>query len=160
MRLWPFGRAETRASVSNAAIEALLAGASVAAPQASATGGGHSSHWCHVVQCSRHKPPQQAPRHPLTPSFLRDYATRMLLHGNAIYLVDIEDGLTLIPAASFEVGGGYRKSSWVYSLELPRPSGSPITRRIPSETVILHVSRGAAVATPWLGQIAHSKLLG
>lgn len=149
MRLWPFGRAETRASASNAAIDALLAGASVAAPQASATAAATAAIGAvgSVLATSRPSALQDI----LSPAFLRDYAQRMLLHGNAIYLVDIEDGLTLIPAASFEVGGGYRSSSWMYSLELNRPSGSPITRRLPGAGVV-HVSRGAAAATPWLGR--------
>ena len=82
---------------------------------------------------------------------MMDLARRLLLSGNAVYMIEVdEDGLSLLPAQTFEVSGSYRPSSWVYRLELARPSGEPLTKVVPSEGVA-HVRVGARPGAPWMG---------
>ena len=93
------------------------------------------------------------------PPLLVDLVRRLLLTGNVAYLVDSDEsgGLDLIPAQTFEVSGGYRPSSWVYKLELARPSGSPIVRLVPAEGVV-HVKINASRSSPWMGSSALGNL--
>ena len=88
----------------------------------------------------------------LRPAVLVDMARRVLLTGNAVYLLDVDEigGMSLVPASSFEVTGGYRPSSWVYRVELPRPSGDPVLRVITVDGVV-HVKVGAKTVEPWRG---------
>ena len=88
----------------------------------------------------------------LRPAVLVDMARRVLLTGNAVYMLDVDEigGMSLVPASSFEVTGGYRPSSWVYRLELPRPSGEPVTKVITVEGVV-HVKVGTKTVEPWRG---------
>lgn len=88
----------------------------------------------------------------LNPAFMVDMARRLLLSGNALYMIDVDDaeGLSLVPYSTFEVAGGYRPCTWLYRLELPRPSGSPVVRSMPAEGVV-HVRVGARPASPWQG---------
>ena len=88
----------------------------------------------------------------LTPPLLVDMIRRVLVTGNAVYVIDVDadGGLSLIPAQSFQVSGGYRPSSWVYRIELPRPSGDPLVRSIPAEG-IMHVKVNASRGSPWSG---------
>ena len=67
-------------------------------------------------------------------------------------MLDVDDigALSLVPAQTFEVSGGYRPTSWVYRMELPRPSGSPVKRVVASEGVA-HVRVGAKTVSPWQG---------
>ena len=88
----------------------------------------------------------------LRPAVLVDMARRVLLTGNAVYMLDVDEigGMSLVPASSLKVTGGYRPSSWVYRLELPRPSGEPVTRVITVEGVV-HVKVGTKTVEPWRG---------
>ena len=72
----------------------------------------------------------------------------MMVSGNYVAVIDVEDGIGLIPSCGSDVGGGIRPSSWVYQVDLPRPGGDPIKRRVPAEGVV-HVLSGAAAASPW-----------
>ena len=88
----------------------------------------------------------------LRPAVLVDMARRVLLTGNAVYLLDVDEigGMSLVPASSFEVTGGYRPSSWVYRLSLPRPSGEPVTK-VKTVDGVVHVKVGAKTVEPWRG---------
>ena len=45
----------------------------------------------------------------VTPVFLIDLARRLWRSGNAVYLIDVdEQGLSLLPASGFDVGGSGR----------------------------------------------------
>ena len=149
MKWWPWTQHEEHRSYSNAAVDALLASASVATPEASATAAVVASVGA-VSGVLASSIPSAYPEL-LTPAFLADYAARMLVTGNAVYMIDVEDGIGLIPSCAFDVGGGYRPSSWVYELDLPRPSGDPIKRRAPGQGVV-HILSGAAPASPWRGR--------
>ena len=152
MRLLPWGnKAEHRASSTNAVVDALLSGATQAQAEASATAAATSA--IHAIAdafaVANVAPPSLA--QVLNPVFLVDLARRVLITGNAVYAMDVDDdGLSLVPASRFEVSGGYRPSSWTYKLDLPRPSGSPITRVVPAEGVA-HVRVGTRPDSPWQG---------
>ena len=143
MKLWPF-RFEKR-SYSNAAVDALLARASVATPEASATAAAVASVQAVAAVLASSIPSTY--RDLLTPAFLADYASRMMVTGNAVYLIEVEDGIGLVPSCAFDVGGGYRPSTWVYEVSLPRPSGDPIKRRVPVDGVGSRPERCCACLT-------------
>ena len=153
MRFLPWGKAaEHRASYSNAAVDALLSGATVAKAEATATAAAVAG----IRALS--DPFAVANVQPLTlasmlnPGVLVDMVRRVVLQGNAVFMLDIDESgaLGLVPASSFEVGGGFAPSSWVYKLELPRPSGAPVTRTVPAAGV-LHVKVRAPSSRPWQG---------
>ena len=89
----------------------------------------------------------------LSPSLLRSYASTMLLRGEFVALVDIDDDgvLGLVQAHEVEVGGSWRPSSWVYRLRIPRPGGEDVVRRSPAAGVI-HVKWNEKSSSPWLGR--------
>ena len=74
-------------------------------------------------------------------------------------MVDVDDigALALVPASSFEVSGGYRPSTWLYKLELARPSGEPVTRVVPAEGVA-HIKINPSRSSPWYGTSALGNL--
>ena len=87
----------------------------------------------------------------VTPSYLADTARRLLLSGNAVAAIDVsrQRGLTLIPASSFDLGGGPLPDSWQYNLELPGPTRNE-TRMLPSASVV-HAKVNADAALPHYG---------
>ena len=87
----------------------------------------------------------------VTPSYLADTARRLLVSGNAVAAIDVSRrrGLTLIPASSFDLGGGPLPDSWQYNLELPGPTRNE-SRMLPYASVI-HVKANADAAQPWIG---------
>ena len=87
----------------------------------------------------------------VTPSYLADVARRLVVSGNALAAIDVHRrrGLTLIPASSFDIGGGPLPDSWQYNLELPGPTRNE-TRMLPYASVI-HVKANADAAQPWYG---------
>ena len=87
----------------------------------------------------------------ITPSYLADTARRLLVSGNAVAAIDVsrQRGLTLIPASSFDLGGGPLPDSWQYNLELPGPTRNE-TRMLPYASVV-HVKANADAAQPWIG---------
>ena len=107
MRFWPFG-IEKR-DYSNAAVDALLASASTATPEASKTAAVVASVQAVAGVLASSRPSVFADV--LTPGFLADYAARMMVSGNYVAVIDVEDGIGLIPSCGFDVGGGIRPSS-------------------------------------------------
>ena len=90
---------------------------------------------------------------PISASFLVDLARRLLLGGNALYLIDLDrlGAIILRPASAFTFGGNPSRLS--YELELPNPNqqGQPLIRRVPAEGVV-HVKINAPSSEPWLGR--------
>ena len=62
----------------------------------------------------------------LTADWRASVASSLIRSGQAVYIVgaDPVDGLALAPAASWDVHGGPRPSSWYYRCELSGPSGT------------------------------------
>ena len=74
----------------------------------------------------------------------------LVLHGEAVFAVDFDDGLQLIPAASATITGGPNPSSWTYELQLIGPS-STITRHPVPAAGVLHLFYARAPLSPWKG---------
>ena len=87
----------------------------------------------------------------VTPAFLVDLARRLFTCGNAVYRIDVDgDGLDLVAASSFDVGGS--AGHWVYSLETPQPGDRKADRRRVSADGVVHVKINAPSSEPWRGR--------
>ena len=85
----------------------------------------------------------------LTGTLIEDIARRALLHGEAVFAVEVDGvGLSLVPAAAWEVAG--TASRWIYELEIASPSGRHQTIRRPAEGVV-HVRLAPPPSAPWKG---------
>ena len=74
----------------------------------------------------------------------------LVLHGEAIFAVDFDDGLQLIPVSSATITGGPTPSSWTYELVLAGPSSTSTRHRVPAEEV-LHLFYSRGPRNPWKG---------
>ncbi len=150
---FPWSKAlEHRASYSNAAVDALLSGATQAPAEASATAAAAAGIRAISDPFAVANVTPIALASVLNSSFLVDMARRVLLTGNAVYMLDVDENgaLDLVSTSSWEISGGYKPSTWVYRVDLARPSGEPVTRMIPAEGVV-HVRVGAKSISPWAG---------
>ena len=87
----------------------------------------------------------------VSPAFLVDLARRLFTCGNAVYRIDVDgDGLDLVAASSFDVGGS--AGHWVYSLETPQPGDRKADRRRVSADGVVHVKINAPSSEPWRGR--------
>ena len=153
MRFFNWGKsAEHRASYSNAAVDALLSGSIQAKAEASQTAAASTAVRVIADSFAVAEVTPISLRSLLSPPLLVDLVRRLLITGNSVYLVDVDatGTLALLPVSTFEVGGGINPSSWTYRLELPRPSGDPLVRTVPSEGVV-HVKVNASRGSPWSG---------
>ena len=90
----------------------------------------------------------------LGPDFLRDVATRLMLTGNYVALINLDQdgGIELIPASTFEVAGrSFQQDTWAYRLELPAPSSHEPIKRVVPRAGVVHIKIGAYASRPWLG---------
>ena len=74
----------------------------------------------------------------LTPPLLADIARRLLLDGQAVYVIDVgtSGGLRLLPVGSLNVRGqSPDPTTWTYECTLNGPDTS-ITRNVPEEGVV------------------------
>ena len=81
---------------------------------------------------------------------LRGYTGRQLiLRGEALFILDGDGGLSLTPAASWEVMGGNQPDSWIYKATIPGPTRSAVIEA-PSSRV-LHLMYQRSDSQPWKG---------
>ena len=106
--------------------------------------------WAGVSRCfavAELDPPLSA----VTPAYLADVGRRLMLRGNAVAAMRVTSrGLTLLPAAGFDVSGSADPATWFYVLHLPGP-----TRRedvTVAEGGVVHHRVNADGAQPWIGQ--------
>ena len=86
----------------------------------------------------------------LGPSFLGEAARRLIRWGQAVYLIEVQDGqIRLRDVSSWSVGGGVREEEWVYELEITGPLKTETTRR-PSDGVV-HLRYAVDPTRPWEG---------
>lgn len=87
----------------------------------------------------------------LSPETLAGMARRLLLSGNAVYGVQVDQfgNLALRTAATWDITGGASPETWRYHLDYPGPSRFE-KARLPSASVI-HVRVNASDSTPWNG---------
>ena len=86
------------------------------------------------------------------PDTLESIARALILGGEYLAAaIDVDNGgLRLIQAYSWDITGAADPRSWLYSIELPGPSGNE-TRRLPAEGVV-HSRFSCSPNTPWRGQ--------
>ena len=81
---------------------------------------------------------------------LRGYTGRQLiLRGEVVFVVDVGDGLTLTPAASWDVTGDADPSTWIYKVTINGPSHS-VVLEVPASR-ILHLMYQRSESQPWRG---------
>ena len=81
---------------------------------------------------------------------LRGYMGRQLiLRGEAVFIIDGAGGLSLTPAASWEVLGGADPETWVYKTAINGPSQSVVVE-VPASRV-LHLMYQRSSSQPWRG---------
>ena len=86
----------------------------------------------------------------LTPEVLALIARECAIRGEAVFLIDLENGaLALRPCASWDVHGGRSRSSWRYDLRLATPDGSERERVLAAQ--VFHVRVGERAERPWRG---------
>ncbi len=81
---------------------------------------------------------------------LRGYTGRQLiLRGEAVFILDGADGLSLTPASTWDVSGGADPSSWTYKATISGPSHD-VVLEVPASR-ILHLMYQRSETQPWKG---------
>ena len=82
--------------------------------------------------------------------FLADVGRRLIRSGDALYMITVgPDGTILLPAAAWDVLGGYEPAGWRYRVTLAGPD-TTTTRTIPAAGVV-HLRWATAPGRPWRG---------
>ena len=74
----------------------------------------------------------------------------LIERGEAIFAVDFDDGLILLPADGASISGGPNPKTWSYELTLAGPS-STATRRPLRADDVLHLTYAVGARNPWRG---------
>ena len=152
MRVWPWSESRQQIDATDAIVQGLLslAGGQSPTPDATATAAATSAVTAISGMLATARP--SAFPEILTPGFLADFAARMALRGEAVYVIDVEGGLSLTGVHGVKIAGSWQPRSWTYEVELPRPSDPrPIVRRLPAEGIV-HVKWGESTSEPWQGR--------
>ena len=139
---------EKREGYTDTIINALIQAAEGSARNAHATAALESAAGLYQAAFSAAKvePEQEA----LGPSFLGEAARRLIRYGQAVYLIEIEDGkIRLRDVGSWNIGGGPNEEDWTYECEMAGPTKSETIRR-PSSGVI-HFRYAVDPLRPWEG---------
>ena len=83
----------------------------------------------------------------LEPSMLAAMARRMIADGESVWYFD---GVTFVPAPSFEIVGSYRPETWQYRIEIDSPSGK-LFRAVAPRSGIVHAMYSFNDERPWEG---------
>ena len=97
----------------------------------------------------------------LGPSFLGEAARRLIRWGQAVYLIEVQEGkIRLRDVSSWSIGGGVREEDWIYELEIVGPLKTETIRR-PSDGVV-HLRYAVDPLRPWegLGPLQSASLTG
>ena len=120
--MWnPFARREVRASYTDALVSLLVreasgSGAPTGQAHATAAVEACASMWGHAFAAARLEPEVPA----LSPPVLADIARRLILDGEAVYVIDVgPDGIKLLPVGDVDVRGTTPDpAEWVYRVSL------------------------------------------
>ena len=152
MKFRPFSKPETRASdsLTDAVLAGLVAnatGTTTARVSALAAVEACAGLWGRSFASAAVTPSSMAAR-ALTPDILERIARSLLLRGEAVFEIRVEDGeLSLIQAVTWDVSG---RDNWLYRADFATPS-TTYSRTIPAQQV-LHPRIGATAARPWKGK--------
>ena len=151
MRLWPFGKPETRSDqgYTDVVVRSLLA-AATGDVAAGLTAGVEiaAGQWGRAFSSA-----EISPGGALADIFkphLGLIGRELVKTGQVVFELAIDgERVRLIPASTVNVTGGSDPSTWRYELTLAGPSGST-TRRLPADRV-LHLFYAKSAAQPWRG---------
>ena len=87
----------------------------------------------------------------LTPPVLAAIGRQLMTRGEWAAVIDVDDGIVLRPAAHWEIDGQADERTWVYTLDLPAPSGEFEEVKMRSAGVV-HIRVNEAVDAPWKGR--------
>ena len=139
---------EKREGYTDTIINALIQAAEGSARNAHATAALESAAGLYQAAFSAAKvePEQEA----LGPSFLGEAARRLIRYGQAVYLIEVEDGkIRLRDVGSWNIGGGPSEESWTYHCQIQGPTSAE-TIKVPSSGVI-HFRYAVDSLRPWEG---------
>ena len=87
----------------------------------------------------------------LGPGTLAQIGRALIRSGEVVYYLDVQDGeLMLLPAESWDVGGGYDPSTWTYRLSLGGPNKTMTLDPVQAAGVC-HFKYATDPSTPWRG---------
>ena len=86
----------------------------------------------------------------LTPQVMEMVGRGLIRRGDAVFYLDMSDGLTLLPAQTHNVEGGALPSTWTYDITLSGPSQIKGLRPVQAAGV-LHFRYGVDLERPWRG---------
>ena len=147
--MWPF-KSEVRASYTDAIVQALLQGAE-GSPTASVSSLGvveaAAGLWSRSFASATVTPAGPATT-ALTPAVLEVVGRRLLLHGECLFEIVIDDGaVKLVEASNWEIE---ERGAWLYRADFSTPEGT-YTRDLTGERVV-HARINASSRQPWQGQ--------
>ena len=154
MKLWPFGRRETRSTgytgILTSAVEAAAAGgAAVAAATAAVE---TAAGWWGRALALADVEPKSRRTAALTPAFLEMAGRELARTGQLVCDIDVSGGeVRLLPAAaSYVTTGGVDPSSWIY---VNTYYGASDTRvRYQRRDGLVHLMYGTTPTRPWVGR--------
>ena len=146
----PFlNRPETRGSYTDAIVEALLKEATGSTASVASLGVTEACAglWGRSFASATVTPSNMATS-ALTPPILEAIGRRLLLHGEAVFEITVEDGaVRLVEASNWEVE---ERGSWLYRASFSTPEGT--YHRTLTADRVLHPRIGATPKRPWQGE--------
>ena len=149
MRIPFLNRPETRAGYTDAIVQALLQEATGQAASVASLGVTEACAglWGRSFASATVTPVNPATES-LTPMVLEAIGRRLLLHGEAVFEITVEDGaVRLVEASNWEIE---ERGQWLYRADFSTPEGT--YNRALSASRILHPRIGATPTRPWQGQ--------
>ena len=98
----------------------------------------------------------------LGPGTLGQIGRALIRSGEIVYYLDVQGGeLMMLPAESWDVGGGSDPSTWHYRISLGGPDRTMTLDPVPSAGVV-HIKYSTDPSTPWrgVGPIESASLAG
>ena len=151
---WPWQKSNKRASANytDAVVAALLTqvqGTASATAGATAALEACASLYAACFSAATVKGPARS-ESLLKPALLAHFARHLIRAGESVHVFEVVDGKPLmLPAATWDIRGGWNPDTWQYRVDIFGPSGST-TRHVPAAQV-LHLKYAIDPARPWMG---------
>ena len=154
MKIWPFGKLETRSEGYTdtlvAALVSRVTGKSLVTPSATAALEACSGLTGRAFMAAEVTGPE-ALTQAFDPSTMEMIGRSLIRTGSVVFLLDTSGGqLRLLPAQTHDVEGGPFPDSWDYRLTLGGPSRTVTYDHVPADSV-LHFRYACDPSTPWRG---------